>query len=262
MSGPHWCWRGMSTWCRPVTGPPGPAEPFTPVVRDGRVVGPRRLRHEGRAGRHPRRRSQAVLAGSSEPPPFAVHFVVGEEDGGLGAYATLARGHTGDACIIPEPTELRLVTANAGSLTFRIEVPGQATHGSTRYEGHSAIDAYLPIHAALAELERRRNADPEPLLREYPIAYPLSVGRVRSRGLAQQRARPAGRRGPLRPADRGGPGGGAGRAGGRGRRGGGTRAVPARPSAAGLLAGWDLPRRAAATRPSAGGRGGRGAPRR
>jgi acetylornithine deacetylase len=108
-----------------------------------------------------------------------VHFVVGEEDGGLGAYATLARGHTGDACIIPEPTELRLITANAGSLTFQIVVPGQAAHGSTRYAGHSALDAYLPIHAALAALEGRRNTDPEPLLREYPIAYPLSVGRIR-----------------------------------------------------------------------------------
>jgi acetylornithine deacetylase len=121
---------------------------------------------------------QAVLSGG-EPPPFAVHFVVGEEDGGLGAYATLARGHTGDACIIPEPTDLHLITANAGSLTFRIEVPGRATHGSTRYAGHSALDAYLPVHTALAALERRRNADPEPLLRDYPIAYPLSVGRIR-----------------------------------------------------------------------------------
>ena len=122
---------------------------------------------------------EAVLSGGDEPPPFAVHFVIGEEDGGLGAYATLARGHTGGACIIPEPTELRLITANAGSLTFQIVVPGQAAHGSTRYAGHSALDAYLPIHAALAALERRRNIDPEPLLREYPIAYPLSVGRIR-----------------------------------------------------------------------------------
>ena len=35
---------------------------------------------------------------------LAVHFVVGEEDGGLGAFGTLRRGHTGDACVIAEPT--------------------------------------------------------------------------------------------------------------------------------------------------------------
>ena len=158
-------------------------------------------------------------------PPFAVHLVVGEEDGGLGAYATLARGHTGDACVIPEPTDLRLITANAGSLTFRIEVPGQATHGSTRYQGHSAIDAYLPIHRALAELERRRNADPEPLLRDYPIAYALSVGRVQAGDWASSvpdRLVAEGRYGVRID---GGPGDGPGRAGGRGGRGRGS-AIP------------------------------------
>ena len=153
--------------------------PFTPAVRNGRVVGRGACDMKGGVtailGA-----VEAALGGGSELPPFAVHLVVGEEDGGLGAYATLARGHTGDACVIPEPTDLQLVTANAGSLTFRIGVPGRATHGSTRYEGHSAIDAYLPIHAALAALERRRNADPEPLLRDYPIPYPLSVGRLKA----------------------------------------------------------------------------------
>ncbi len=108
----------------------------------------------------------------------ALHLVVGEEDGGLGAFGTLARGHTGDACIITEPTGGTLITANGGALTFRIAVPGRATHGSTRYAGISAVEKYLPIHAALTELEAQRNARPDPLMAEYPIAYPLSVGTV------------------------------------------------------------------------------------
>lgn len=111
---------------------------------------------------------------------LAAHFVVGEEDGGLGAFGTLRRGHTGDACIIAEPTAGALMTANAGALTFRVEVPGQATHGSTRYAGVSAVDAYLPLHLALARLETRRNADPDPLMAAYPVPYPLSVGTVRA----------------------------------------------------------------------------------
>lgn len=110
----------------------------------------------------------------------ATHFVVSEEDGGLGAFATLQRGHTGDACIITEPTSGALVTANAGALTFRIEVPGQATHASTRDAGVSAIDAYLPIHQALARLETRRNAVVDPLMAEAGIPYALSVGALRS----------------------------------------------------------------------------------
>lgn len=112
--------------------------------------------------------------------PYAVHCCVGEEDGGLGAFATLQRGHLGEVCIIPEPTSLDLVTANAGSLTFRLEVPGLATHGSTAYVGSSALTSYLGLHSALAALEERRNRDPEPLLRDLPTAYPLSVGKVRA----------------------------------------------------------------------------------
>ncbi|MFI5845020.1 ArgE/DapE family deacylase [Catenuloplanes sp. NPDC051500] len=110
----------------------------------------------------------------------AAHFVVSEEDGGLGAFGTLARGHRGDACIIAEPTGGTLMIANAGALTFRIEVPGKATHGSTRYAGVSAIDAYLPIHQALARLEARRNTGAGPMWDEYPVPYPLSVGTVRA----------------------------------------------------------------------------------
>ena len=110
----------------------------------------------------------------------AAHFVVGEEDGGLGAFGTLRRGHTGDACVITEPTGGALITANAGALTFRIEVAGRAAHASTRDAGVSAVDAYLPLHRALAELEARRNADPDPLLAEHPIPYAVSVGVLRS----------------------------------------------------------------------------------
>ncbi|MEZ0109959.1 acetylornithine deacetylase [Catenulispora sp. EB89] len=115
---------------------------------------------------------------------LAAHFVVGEEDGGLGAFGTLRRGHTGDACIITEPTSGTLATANAGALTFRIEVPGKATHASTRDVGVSAIDAYLPIHTALARLEARRNdrAALDPLMAEYPIPYALSVGTLQAGG--------------------------------------------------------------------------------
>ncbi|MFC0541498.1 ArgE/DapE family deacylase [Kutzneria chonburiensis] len=108
----------------------------------------------------------------------AAHCVVSEEDGGLGAFGTLRRGHTGDACVITEPTSGNLITANAGALTFRIEVPGQATHASTRDAGVSAVDAYLPIHTALARLETVRNRTPDPLMARYGVPYALSVGKV------------------------------------------------------------------------------------
>jgi len=105
---------------------------------------------------------------------FAVHTVIGEEDGGIGSFATIRRGHTGEACIIAEPTAGHVVAANAGSLTFRVEVQGRATHGSMRATGHSAISAFELLHHALAELEDVRNAvPPEPF---GVLPWPISVG--------------------------------------------------------------------------------------
>lgn len=110
--------------------------------------------------------------------PLALHSVVSEEDGGLGAFATLHRGHRADACIISEPTSRTVVTANAGALTFTLTVLGRATHGSTRYAGVSAIEVFERVHACLRALEERRNRDVDPLMAEYPIAYPILVGRL------------------------------------------------------------------------------------
>jgi acetylornithine deacetylase len=119
-------------------------------------------------------------AGIQTRKGYALHSVIGEEDGGIGAFATLQRGHTGAACIITEPTSGTLITANAGALTFSIRVPGVATHGSTAYVGSSAITSYMAIHQALIELEEQRNRSVEPLMHEYRVAYPISVGRVRA----------------------------------------------------------------------------------
>lgn len=110
--------------------------------------------------------------------PFAIHSVISEEDGGLGAFGTLLRGHTADAAVITEPTSGRIVTANAGSLTFTIRVPGRAAHGSTRLEGHSAFEAFLPIFQAVQDLERRRNLDRDPLFDGNPLPYPISIGKI------------------------------------------------------------------------------------
>ena len=59
-------------------------------------------------------------------------------------------------------------------------MPGLATHASTPYAGSSAIDSCITIHQGLRRLQERRNTTVEPLMREYPVAYPISVGRLRS----------------------------------------------------------------------------------
>jgi acetylornithine deacetylase len=151
--------------------------PFTPRVSDGVMYG--RGACDMKAGVVANLvAAEAVLRSGVKLPGIAVHSVVSEEDGGLGAFATLRRGHTGDACIITEPTSGTVITANGGALTFELRVTGLATHGSTRYEGVSAFDAFLPVYRALQDLERERNADVGRVMAEYPIAYPLMIGRL------------------------------------------------------------------------------------
>ena len=120
-----------------------------------------------------------AAVGPSAPCEAVLLAVAAEEDGGLGTFAALERDAAFDACLIPEPVGFDVVCAHAGALTFEGVVHGVSAHAALRLEGVSAIDRYLPIHAALAEHERRVNSDVEhPLMRELELPYPLVVGRL------------------------------------------------------------------------------------
>ncbi|MFG6196543.1 ArgE/DapE family deacylase [Nonomuraea sp. JJY05] len=112
--------------------------------------------------------------------PLAVHCVISEEDGGLGAFATLDRGHTAEAAVITEPTSGAVITANAGALTFRLEIAGRAAHGATRYEGVNAIEMFWPVFEAVRRLEAERNRDVPGLFRGNVMPYPIEIGTVRA----------------------------------------------------------------------------------
>lgn len=155
-------------------------DPFAGVVRDGRITG--RGSCDMKAGLLAAvhavdavRRAGITLRGDVLVAP-----VQGEEDGGLGTFALLQRGWTADACVIPEPTELDVIPANAGALTFRLRIRGSATHAARRLDGVSAIEKFWPIHRALQELERRRHEVIDPMAERWDLAHPLSIGTIRA----------------------------------------------------------------------------------
>ena len=154
--------------------------PFEPTLRNGRVHA--RGACDMKAGVVANLAAVRAIrdSGVRLRDGLAVHLVIGEEDGGLGAFGTLRRGHTGRACVITEPTSGTLVTGAAGALTFTLEVPGAATHAATPYAGSSAIDSYVRLHMGLQSLQAERNRIVEPLMREYPTPYPLVIGRVQA----------------------------------------------------------------------------------
>ncbi len=153
--------------------------PFSGSTRDGRIFG--RGACDMKAGLlaahwavQAIRRSGVRLRGD-----LLLASVQGEEDGGLGTYALLRRGYRADACVIPEPTELELVPANAGALTFRLHVHGSATHASRRTEGVSAIEKFWPVWRALLDLEARRHAELDPAAAaKWTLTHPLSIGTI------------------------------------------------------------------------------------
>ncbi len=110
---------------------------------------------------------------------LVVAFVPSEEDGGQGTLAAIRAGVTGDLAIIPEPSNLDIVVAHAGAITFRLTVPGRAAHASQRREGISALDKLWVLSKALEVDETRRNAaETDPLMTVLGLPYPTIIGIV------------------------------------------------------------------------------------
>ena len=117
----------------------------------------------------------AVLSGE-----VVVAFVPSEEDGGQGMLAAVRAGVTGDLAVITEPSDLNIVVAHAGALTFRLTIAGRAAHASKRREGISALDNLSMIAAALRDDEARRNGEEtDPLMTALGLPYPTILGVVR-----------------------------------------------------------------------------------
>jgi acetylornithine deacetylase len=108
-----------------------------------------------------------------------VASVPSEEDGGQGMLAAIRAGATGDVAVITEPTDLEIVIAHAGAITFRLTVPGRAAHASVRREGVSALDNLQTIVRALEADETARNgAETDPLMTVHGLPYATIIGKV------------------------------------------------------------------------------------
>ena len=134
-----------------VVGPgtePWQRDPWSGAIEDGRLHGRGSVDMKGAviAALHA---LAALRRAGVETPEVVLQAVASEEDGGLGTFAALERDAAFDAALLPEPTGLRVVCAQAGALTFRGVVGGRSAHAAERLAGCSAIDRYVRVHAAL-----------------------------------------------------------------------------------------------------------------
>lgn len=158
------------------------ADPWGAEIRDGRLYGRGACDMKGGVA--------AILAavralGTSGDldrldGELLVVLVPSEEDGGQGTLAAIRAGATGDLAIITEPSNLDVVVAHAGAITFRLTVPGRAAHASQRREGVSALDKLFVLARALEADETRRNAaETDPLMTALGLPYPTIIGIVK-----------------------------------------------------------------------------------
>jgi acetylornithine deacetylase len=156
-------------------------EPWAPEIRDGRLYGRGACDMKGGVASILGAVRAIVASGAAAEldGELAVALVPGEEDGGQGTLAAIRAGVTGDMAIITEPSNLDVVVAHAGAITFRLTVPGRAAHASQRREGVSALDKLLLVLAGLDADETSRNAaETDPLMTALGLPYPTIVGIV------------------------------------------------------------------------------------
>jgi acetylornithine deacetylase len=165
--------------------------PWDPAVRDGRVYGRGAVDMKGGLVCALFAAKAILDSGVRLLGRLSVASVVGEEDGGTGTLATILRGHTADGAVVIEPTQLAVIPAQAGSLMFRLIVPGFSAHGCVREEGVNAIEKFLPLFAALRQLEAERcgvvagasevAGDPHAqLFARYRLPWPIEIGTLRA----------------------------------------------------------------------------------
>jgi acetylornithine deacetylase/succinyl-diaminopimelate desuccinylase family protein len=149
------------------TVPPGdPAlwatDPLTPVQKNGKIYG--RGAEDAKGCLAAMIVAFEALAARRHALPARVVLMAvgGEEWGGAGTQAELAKGFRADAAIIGESTDLTPKLAHKGVLRLEVEVTGKAAHASEPDAGINAIGAMAPIVSALDRLagEMRQREDP------------------------------------------------------------------------------------------------------
>ena len=138
----------------PVNADAWSHDPFDPQVVDGRLYGRGTADMKGGIAAAICALDVLERAGQAAGCNLVFHLVADEERGGRwGTQALLEQGLIqGDACLVPEPTDLELCVAERGLMQARIHVAGRPGHGSRPRDGVSAIEhaahLVLALHAA------------------------------------------------------------------------------------------------------------------
>ncbi len=162
-----------------TVGVAGMDTPFAPVIRDGALHG--RGAYDMKASLAVILRVAAELAARPCAGDLYLMIVADEESGSLGSEAVLGeiarRGLSIKACVVAEPSDLRLLLGHRGFATGVITARGRAAHTARRDEGVDAIAMMARVIVGLEDLDTRLNSGPgHPLLGHAAVVASLVRG--------------------------------------------------------------------------------------
>ena len=145
----------------PVDGQAWSSDPWTLTERDGRLYGRGSCDMKGFLACALAAAPDFAAASLKRPIAFALSY--DEEIGCIGAPSMIARLKDDlpalEAVIVGEPTEMKVVTAHKGLLSFRVTFTGREAHSSQVLTGVCAVTAAIPFANALVSLAKDLRAN-------------------------------------------------------------------------------------------------------
>lgn len=159
---------------------PAPESAFEPRIQDGVVYGRGACDAKGQAVTIWLALAALRRLGVQPAGDLIAHLVVEEEVGGNGTLAMIRRGEQAGACIVLEPTEMRILSSVRGAVWFRLTLEGRPGHSGRAGDTISALamarrsmDALEAYHARLLAASRGF-----PLFDPFPNPMPLTLGKL------------------------------------------------------------------------------------
>ena len=80
-----------------------------------------------------------------------------DEEGICSGAHTFVNEHSGDFCLVGEPSRERIILRARGRYVLDIDVEGKAAHGARPYEGTNAIEDMAKVIASLSKVKLRKH---------------------------------------------------------------------------------------------------------
>jgi acetylornithine deacetylase len=144
-------------------------DPWGKDIADGRLYGRGTMDMKGGVAAFLTAAKAVIDAGIELKGDLSLHVVVDEEGGGFaGTRRVVGDGHLGDAVIVAEPTDEKILAAEGGLTWLRVTIRGRSAHAGWRYaqiypqgrdgapesHGVNALEKGVRFIQAVRELER------------------------------------------------------------------------------------------------------------